>query len=134
VPCIATSSLRHQRFAHTSDHLLHGAPKLRDPNRRAIGAVTVRASAVHDEHRLGRVLSQRPAADSSMRQIDRTGHVSKVVELWTAHVENNKSGIGVLQRGVHIPTISLEREQPREICVRLVTGRGRNLRYWRLGG
>jgi len=80
----------------------------------------MRACAVDDEQRPGRELLERARGDPRVRQIDRTLHVAAAEELGAADVEQDEPAR--LERGVHVPAVGLELEQPAEVLQGL--GRG----------
>src|SRR5207253_5600609 len=92
-----------------ADHLLHRPAQRRQPESRAVRAVAVRACAVDDEERLGRVLLERARGNARMRQVDCAADVTAAEELGAADVEEDESA--GLERGMDVPAVGLELEQ-----------------------
>src|SRR5262245_18955466 len=64
---------------------------------------------------------------AAMRKVDRTRHVTRGIELRTAHIEDDESVVRPLDGDVHVPAIGLEfqkrlivRERARRWCRRNV--------------
>src|SRR5438477_5726510 len=106
--------LRAQREAfvppalHPADHLLDRPSQAREADGGAVGAVAMRARAVHDEERVRRVLADRPLVDLSVGEAGRARQVAGGEEGGSAHVEGPEAGSLRAQPLGAVPAVRLQ--------------------------
>ena len=100
---------------HAAEHDLDRQPEPRQTDRTPLRAVAVRAGAVEDEQRPGRMAGKARADELRVRDVAGTGHVGLGEELWAAHVDEHEvRALG--ERVVHVPAVGLKAQRALEVA------------------
>ncbi|SIT45539.1 hypothetical protein BN2475_570049 [Paraburkholderia ribeironis] len=103
---------------HAAGHQLDGAAQLGETQCAARRAVAMRARAIRDEERVGRIVGELRRDDLAVGQVERAWHVALREQRRAAHVEQHEAGGAARERGADVGAIRFELQRCLEVCER----------------